>query len=344
MFEARSINQNPQPDALPDLRNLGVILRVVLTCNGAALLLVVWHSHGWSELLPDWLASISLLEPILLCSLLALYVAQPFLTRLSGNKARALIVATPVLVGWLVLALGAPLYVPAGESLGFHALRIALACSLASLTLLAHWQHRQQVLSPALHEARLQALRARIRPHFLFNTLNSVLAIVRQQPKRAETALEDLADLFRMAMDSGQDLVPLRREIELAQRYLALERLRLDERLQVEWKIAPGLDAVLIPPLLLQPLLENAVYHGIEPLPEGGAIHITLRPHLGDLVLEIVNPCPRAGTSHGQHLALANIRERLALLFDVEASLQAGETADGFFSVRLALPLRGVRP
>jgi two-component system sensor histidine kinase AlgZ len=166
-----------------------------------------------------------------------------------------------------------------------------------------------------------------------------VLGIVRAQPKRAEVALEDMSDLFRMAMADAHDLVPLRREIELGRSYLALEQLRLGERLSVDWQIRDAPDDAMIPPLLLQPLLENAVYHGIEPLPQGGLITIALRRSGDELRLVVENPCPphRAAPHEGNRMALQNIRERLALLFDVEARYKV-ESGAGFYRVEIALP------
>ena len=131
--------------------------------------------------------------------------------------------------------------------------------------ILYYFHLRNRALSPALTEARLQALQARIRPHFLFNSINAVLSLIRPEPKRAEAALEDMADLFRVLMADNRDLSTLEREVELTRQYLNLEQLRLGERLQVEWHIDNMPGEALIPPLVLQPLVENAVYHGIEP-------------------------------------------------------------------------------
>jgi two-component system, LytTR family, sensor histidine kinase AlgZ len=216
-------------------------------------------------------------------------------------------------------------------------------------------------------------LRARIRPHFLFNTINAVLAIVRTQPKQVETALEDMADLFRMAMSDARDLVPLSREIKLSKQYIALEQLRMGERLSVDWQMLDIPEIALIPPLLLQPLLENAVYHGIEALPQGGSIKVHLQRSGDELRLTIENPCVEraAGDSHtagridhdmeasatrvagirdaenGQRrnnkMALLNIRERLDLLFDAEASYQV-ESGKDFYRVRIVLPYIKERP
>jgi two-component system sensor histidine kinase AlgZ len=186
------------------------------------------------------------------------------------------------------------------------------------------------------------ALTARIRPHFLFNSLNAVLGVIRSDPRRAETALEELAELFRNLMQDNRDLVPLSAEIALSRQYLDLERLRLGERLQVRWDVESCPPDALVPPLMLQPLLENAVYHGIEPLGEPGEIQVHLACCDDRLSVEIANPCGSAesGNHHaGNRMALANIRERLALFFDLEASLTT-ETAGRRFQVRIELPYR----
>ena len=217
-------------------------------------------------------------------------------------------------------------------------MRYTLLGGLVSGILLMYFRWRSQVLSRALHEARLQVLRARIRPHFLFNTINAVLSIVRAQPRQAEAALQDMSDLFRMAMADTQDLVPLRQEIELGRQYITLEQLRMGERLQVEWQVAE-VGGALIPPLLLQPLLENAVYHGIEPLPQGGSIRVELWRSGDELRLKVENPCPARDTAPhpGNRMALQNIRERLALLFDVEARYKV-DSGKNFYRVEITLP------
>jgi len=191
---------------------------------------------------------------------------------------------------------------------------------------------------------RLQALTARIRPHFLFNSLNAVLSLIRQDPRRAETALEELADLFRALMRDARNLSPLSDEIALCRQYLGLEKLRLGERLKVEWNIVDVPDDALVPPLMLQPLLENAVYHGIEPGEGSGTIHIGFSRQGDAMVAELTNPCPPGQGHHaGNRMALANIRERLDLYYDLEARLESSEQ-NGTYRVRITLPLRRPLP
>ena len=202
------------------------------------------------------------------------------------------------------------------------------------------FQHAQSGAFPAITEAKLQALQARIRPHFLFNTINAVLSIIRTDPRRAETALEDMSDLFRVLMADNRDLVPLQNELALCQQYMSLEKLRLDHRLQPLWHIDKLPGDALIPPLVLQPLLENAVYHGIEPFQEGGEISINVYLSRDEVHLVLTNPYRPDGDHHGGNkMALNNIRERLALHFDAEARLMTQITG-GQYQVHIMIPYR----
>ncbi|HQT27046.1 MAG TPA: histidine kinase, partial [Burkholderiales bacterium] len=204
--------------------------------------------------------------------------------------------------------------------------------------LLWYFNLRSRALSPALTEARLQALQARIRPHFLFNTINAVLSLIRSDPVRAETALEDLADLFRVLMADNRKLTTLSKEVELCREYLDLEKLRLGERLQVDWHIDKMPTDAMIPPLVLQPLLENAVYHGIEPSSAKGVISIHIYRRRGEIHAVLRNPyTPGHENRKGNKMALENIRERLSLHFDAEGDLKV-ELMGSVFQVHITLP------
>jgi len=216
--------------------------------------------------------------------------------------------------------------------------RYWLLTILVTAALLVYFDLRGRALSPALAEARLQALQARIRPHFLFNSINAVLSLIRQEPRRAERALEDMADLFRVLMADNRQLAPLRREVELCREYLNLEQLRLGERLQVEWHIDNMPHDAMVPPLVLQPLLENAVYHGIEPRLMPGVVSINIYLARGEVHVVLRNPYEPEGNHHGGNkMALANIRERLALHFDAEASL-AARVGEDAYQVHIVMP------
>ncbi|HQR04309.1 MAG TPA: histidine kinase [Rhodocyclaceae bacterium] len=215
---------------------------------------------------------------------------------------------------------------------------VLLASALAAVAALG-WVWRQHGETPAMDEARLMALTSRIRPHFLYNSLNAVLGTIRSDPRAAETALEEMAELFRALMHDPRQLVPLSDEIALCRKYLDLERLRLGDRVQVQWSIDQLPPDAMVPPLMLQPLLENAVYHGIEPLqqPEPIGFHMTVSGRM--LVIELTNPHESSQMhARGNRMALANIRERLEIFYGLAAYLNA-EIKAGHYTVRIVLPL-----
>jgi two-component system sensor histidine kinase AlgZ len=196
---------------------------------------------------------------------------------------------------------------------------------------------------PAATTARLQELQARIRPHFLFNTLNSAIALVRDDPVKAETMLEDLSELFRGALAEPGESVTLADEIQLARRYLAIEQVRFDMRLSILWDIDPAADGARLPPLLLQPLVENSVRHGIEPSPEGGRLLVRTQRRGAMVVIEVVNtlapePWNTTARTAGNGIALENVRDRLRLLHDVQAQFSAGVEKNNY-RVRIAVPV-----
>jgi two-component system, LytTR family, sensor histidine kinase AlgZ len=338
MPKVQSINQNQLPDALPNFRYLGATLRVVLLVNVIALFVATVQAVSVQDIFLRFIDNSAFFQPVLLSSLLLLYMLNDWLAKLAYWRGFSVAILLVVAVTIGISRLGGDLYISLNQSAAFHLLRNLLLSSALSAFVLIYFKWRAMSLSTALHDARLQALQARIRPHFLFNSINAVLSIVRADPRRAETALEDMADLFRMAMAENQEMVPLRREIELSRQYLALEKLRLGERLSENWKIDETLLDALIPPLILQPLLENAVYHGIEPLAEGGLIEIGLQRIGSELHLDVSNPCRgQCGVHNGNKMALENIRERLALKFDVEAKYTV-ENDNEHYRVHIQMP------
>jgi two-component system sensor histidine kinase AlgZ len=338
MPKVQSINQNLHHDTLPNFRNMGVTLRTVLLVNVMALLMVVAEASSWPDIAQRMIAVSALLQPVMLSCLLLLFALNPVLARLGYWRGAAAVLLLTGIITLEIYRFGGALYDPLVGDGSFNAGRNALLGSAVAALMLAYFRLRAQALSPALQESRLQALHARIRPHFLFNSINAVLGIVRADPKRAEAALEDMSDLFRMAMAYGGDLVPVRNEVALARQYLELEKLRLGERLKVSWHVEDTPEDALLPPLILQPLLENAVYHGIEPLDEGGIIDIRLYRSGNEMHLEMYNPRQEQGDHHvGNKMALTNIRERLALQFDIEARYTV-ESGKDFYRVHITLP------
>ena len=328
--------QNAYSGALPNFRNLGILLRILLSVNVVAMLVVIVKSTTLSVLGEQFMEVAALVEPLLIVSLVALYLLNSVLARLPYAAGAAAVLL-------LVLLLTTALYAATRQYLPIELSGIErywLLVGLVTAMLLCYFDLRGRALSPALSEARLQALQARIRPHFLFNSINAVLSLIRQEPKRAETALEDMADLFRVLMADNRELTPLSREIELCRQYLGLEQLRLGDRLKVEWHIDNMPGDALIPPLVLQPLLENAVYHGIEPRTEPGVVNINVYASRDAVHAVLRNPySPESDTHVGNKMALGNIRERLQLHFDAEASLTSRVTGDTY-QVHIIIPYR----
>ncbi|HMJ49477.1 MAG TPA: histidine kinase [Burkholderiales bacterium] len=329
-----SINQNAYPGALPNFRNLGILLRILLLVNGVCLVAAAIKSASIQQTLQEFTAIAALVEPILILSLLVLMVGSPWLSRLSFIWGAGIVLLLELVLTTLVYRLGGDFF--GGGMVPLE--RLWLFSLLMTSALIVYFNMRSRLLSPALAESRLQALQARIRPHFLFNSINAVLSLIRSDTKRAEIALEDLCDLFRVLMADNRQLSTLQQEVDLSRRYLNLEQLRLGERLQVEWHIDNMPRDAQIPPLVLQPLLENAVYHGIEPRTEPGVININIFLRNDQVHIVLRNPYQREGDHHaGNKMAMENIRERLSLHFDVEASLSAVLRGDTY-QVQIVMP------
>ena len=328
-----SINQFANAGALPDFRNLGILLRILVIVDGmclAAALLETGEPLALMEVLIDMSAQV---QPVLLASLLALAAAGNWLRGLPYGIAIAALVALELAVATVMYYLGQQVFSASGTLE-----RSWLFTLLVTGVLIGYFDLRSRALSPALTEARLQALQARIRPHFLFNSINAVLALMRQDPRRAEQVIEDLAEMFRVLMADNRRLTPFAGEIALARQYLNIEQLRLGERLRIEWDMDGFPGDALVPPLVLQPLLENAVYHGIEPRVEPGTITIRLRREGERVQVTLRNPYRPEGDHHaGNRMALANIRERLALHFDAEASIKTVAGAETY-EVQIVMP------
>ena len=342
MPRTRSINQNIPHRLLPDFRNLGTVLRIVLLANAFALVCAVAQVSTAGELWQRMLLDSALLQPVLLSVLLALYALNEVLPRFAYWRSVIAIVLLAACITLFFSRIGGELFVEANESAAFLDFRRMLLAALLTFVLLTYFRWRAMAMSPALQDARLQALQARIRPHFLFNSLNAILGVMREDPRRAEAALEELAELFRVLMRDNRELVPLSEEIALARKYLDIEKLRLGERLQVSWEMGDCPPETLAPPLLLQPLLENAVYHGIEPSTVPGEIHVRISAIRNGVRIEIDNPRTEVVERRtGNRMALDNLRERLMLFYDLEARLDSG-MKDGRYCVCVDLPKRVV--
>jgi two-component system sensor histidine kinase AlgZ len=320
-----------------DVCHVGVVLRALLLVHAVVAVGVMFIASGaeaWLGLLAT--GSALALPAVLLWLLVACALKRPLgRLPLTGQWAVAMLLgAASGFCGSLLAWFPMP-----DEAAGNHGLAAALAgAGLAAV--MFQWLHmRAQAAVPAETTARLAELQSRIRPHFLFNTLNTALTLVRLDPARAEGLLEDLAELFRVALNETGAATTLEEEVELARRYLAIEQIRFGTRLKVVWELDEAAGAARVPPLLLQPLVENAVRHGVEPADEGGAIRVRTRVTLGRAVVSIVNTVPQGGSSRpGNGMALHNVRERLRLMHDVAASFETRQEG-GMFRVQIVLPL-----
>jgi len=263
--------------------------------------------------------------------------------RLAASVAYAITLLTTLLVSLLTLALG---YYgnAAGMDSGlppalFVLRNLAISAIVAAIVFRYFYVQHQWVQNvEAEARARVQALTARIRPHFLFNSMNTIASLTRTHPEQAEEAVHDLADMFRATLDK-RERIGLDEEIEITRRYLAIEQLRLGERLAVDWQIDADLPRGLtVPALVIQPLVENAIYHGIEPLTRGGTVRIRIQAAAPGLRVEVSNPLGQeTRKSKGNHMAQDNIRQRLALAYG-EDSLLRIEHSEDTYTVWFTIP------
>jgi len=329
---------------IPDCCNLGIVVRVLVSSNLLVLLCLMARGQGWAQNFQDFVETSMLVESICLLSLLFLCGFRRVLERepASAWMQRIVCGTVPALVCYVVIFVLGDLEWFAYSFPNLDMLLAILFCFVIGLGFQHYFELRTKAFSPALGEARLQALQARIRPHFLFNSLNAVLSLIRTEPRRAETALEDLADLFRALMRDTRNMSTLADEIILCKQYLAIEKIRLGDRLEVDWQLQElqqiELSATKVPALLLQPLIENAIHYGVEPATNLAPICISIQKSLDKIEVKVINNYyPHAQLSKGNHMALDNIRQRLKLLYDIEAQLQTSQTDDKFV-VQLTFP------
>jgi two-component system sensor histidine kinase AlgZ len=327
----------------PSFCNWRLLLAVMVITEVSVVLLGLgsgglpgWQWLGTATLYAQWMA--------LFCAA-GLCVMSGWTSRLSVRGAwfgswliAILLAAAFSYAGWLAAAVGMPGMI--GDPAGMFVFKSAFAVGLVAvvffryLEIRARW--RSELIAQA--EARVQALQARIRPHFLFNSLNTIASLIPEDPVNAEAATLDLADIFRGSMRRADELISLADELHLARQYLDMEQRRLGERLEVQWRVEELPPGAAVLPLILQPLLENAVAHGVQTRPEGGKISVYGRAEGEQVVITIGNPvAPEDSDSSGHGMAIRNIRERLALALGSRASLVTSQDAEQFYAV-LSLP------
>ena len=325
------------PDILSDACSVGAALRAYMLVNAAALALALAGSD--QDLIRTLFHSLAVAEPGTALWLTALCLTRKPLRAVDVRWQIAAVAAAGAGAGWLAALLLASVE---AASPGWHS--AALGAGLAALfgrDLLL----RGRALGRSTALARLDELQARIRPHFLFNALNAASALVHERPDQAERVLDDLAILFRATVSRTGTLSLVRDEVDLARRYLDIERVRFGERLQVNWRVDTAVEMTQMPSLTLQPLVENAVRHGVESQPGVCRIDVTIARAAGMLEISVSNDFkprannhnPRAGTG----VALANITQRLRLLYDISADLSHGPVSGDDpprYRVRIRLP------
>ena len=340
---------------LPNLCRAEALFMVILGAELLAIVLSLALPLNTRDILLDLALNSLFIQWIALGSAGALCLARPYLAGLSDRRAGVVSLAVILAVALIVGELGWHFLYAAPERpdlwhwQGPHGLfllrSVGITAIVAAIVLrYLYIQHQWRDNVETIARLRYQALQARIRPHFLFNCLNTIAGLTRKAPAQAEQSIEDLADLFRASLLEPTDMIRLAEEWAICQTYLRIEQQRLGARLRVRWAIAGLPEDALIPPLTLQPLLENMIYHGIERIPGGGEISIkgALRDRL--IQIEFANPLPASdleATRRGNRLAQQNIRERLAAGFGRQGRL-AVEQDQGVYRVRLSFPRRTI--
>ncbi|HEY0939219.1 MAG TPA: sensor histidine kinase [Steroidobacter sp.] len=343
---------------LPDFCSWPAVFAVVLIAELVALVIALarqaLHDNFWTDLAGG---SLFLLWLGLTCAAV-LCRARPWLQTMPAPRAamiaNALLVVTIGVVSEIVFQVGrlwngnpdvgAGLGFFPHQHAGFVLRNIAVGFIVSALALRyfyvsAEW--KRSIEQEAI--ARIRALQARIRPHFLFNSMNTIAALTRSSPERAEQAVEDLADLFRASLSDASARISLKDELEIARTHQRIEQLRLGDRLTVHWDVDDLPMRTLVPSLIVQPLLENAVYHGVETLPRGGEVSIVGRRHDDQVHIEVRNPIlAQSGYANreGNRMALENIRQRLELAWPGRARVET-EQSEGEFCARLIFPYAG---
>jgi two-component system sensor histidine kinase AlgZ len=337
------------PAWLPDFCSWPVLFAMMVVGELVALVVVLAPSDeyvptvqqlGSATLFVQWLAVI---WTVTLCK------SRPLLLRLAPWMAEfaayTLMVLVTALASWLVCSIDEALTLGLTVAPEYHVrfvVRNTVICALIAAALLRYFYVQEQWRGRVRAEARarFEALQARIRPHFLFNSMNTIASLIRSRPAAAETAVEDLADLFRSALGTDDGTRTLGEELDLARGYLRIEQLRLGDRLVVDWRVDALPRDLELPSLLLQPIVENAVYHGVQLLEDGGTVSVVGTVADGMTEILVANPyAPNAVRSRGHGMALANIRSRIEYHFGDRGSLDVAATSDRF-ECRLRIPAK----
>jgi len=346
------VTDDSEEGILPEFCSGWTVFNVVVLAELLAIILALVGQPLTENGFQDLLYLSLFVQWVALATVAALCLSRPLLLRLPSTRALftaygimlAIALIVSELMVWVLFWIGV-IDSPRPEWYSYYHLQnftiAAIVDALALRYMLARHLFRQSARAEA--RARMDALKYRIRPHFLFNSMNIIASLTHRDPAKAETAIEDMADLFRLMLDESKHLIPVASEITVAKKYLALESLRLDERLRVKWDIDEMPRAAKVPVLMLQLMLENAIHYGIEPQPRGGEVTIELRMNGDQLHIQIGNPYTPAadGEEHqGDNAAIRNVRQRLSSHYGDAAALHT-TVADGRFVVTMDLPAFG---
>lgn len=324
-------------EALPQVMGISVLMALLVAIVDTGVFNLTWPVLGRAVLLALWIAFLSVVSLCLAGRFLP--ASQPLRGILLCYLAILCVAGAVGLAGEQVMAWAAP-----GRQFSFYgAFEVVLISAVPAGILLRYlfMRRRLQILEQAELEARIQALQARIRPHFLFNSMNVIASLIGSDPVKAERAVEDLSDLFRRTLTGSQTLIPLREELALCRSYLSLEKLRLGDRLAVEWQIGDYGAGAQIPCLTLQPVLENAVYHGVQLLQEGGKIEVAVTRVKDRISIVVRNPLnPRMQHNKGSKMAIQNVKLRLRAHFGRSAEVRSEVSAD-CYTTHIAYALYG---
>jgi len=342
----KSITGSENKTYLPDFCDGDAFLRLLLVVELFAIVFALVSYRGGDSLFVHvvLISVVMLWVGLSTAAILCLASRQQWLSDHLRTTIFAIAVTLlmTLLASYLSLGFGDMLrFGPTARDVGFTLMRnLSIALILIGLALRYFYLHYESELHLQVQaQARLQALQARIRPHFLFNSMNTIASLTHDQPDLAEHAIENLSDLFRASL-AAESSISLQQELELTRSYIDLEALRLGDRLKVNWYLPATEPSLTLPALTLQPLVENAIYHGIEPLPEGGVIDIVIDVLDANIEISISNPLITEQNSRdrkGNQMAIDNIRERLALAFGGGATMDLSET-ESRYTVKLTIP------
>jgi len=348
-FTQRLKRDNNQSVFLPDLCTIRLVFAVIIIAQLFAFVLVInpnrnltinWLQLSLVSLFIQWCA---------LTSCAVLCVLRNSLGRFTDAFAGFLSYMIILIIIYIIseityFALAVPAWEYINQSrLSFLVHNLFIGAVISGPVLRYFYiQHQWKLKVTAESKARYAALQARIHPHFLFNSLNTIASLTRSKPEQAESAVENLSDLFRISLRDNEQPHTLKEECNLCQRYTEIESLRLGERMKIDWQIDKLPEDALLPPLTLQPLLENAIYHGIEPLADGGTITVTGKVFKNKLLQKTIsilisNPVSNSNIQHGNQMALDNIKQRLQSFYNNKANIEISQI-NSTFTVSLQFP------